>query len=542
MSYQFIVIVLNEERRKHMNNMFKNLYQQNDESLSQMNSQFKDVTFLEASTIENSKEYIDNYPNINNHKFICCANSHILALKYATESNYDFSIILEDDVLFHNNNFLKAIEELIYNWNLYSTHGYNMINIGWIPTMNYSRLSELPTLFPKLTSINNMKLLYSHLFPGTQGYIVKNSTISNYIEYLFQPTFNDLYQKLITHPNIITNCNKYNKNILDIDCFVSIDSYLYFLLSPLTLFPHLVIESSIKSSLGHNNIEHYWNKFYKNFEIEKTNYFSDVYMEPLLISYENDNTNSNTQDFVDTLNCHKWNYHILGNGEKWINFIENKIKSSLNCLKTIHPKQVVVISNARDVVCLRKPSNFINEFKKYDKKIVVSMELFAEGLMDYDPNKSYFQVTWIEKYWKHYNIDHTKIMRKFVNSGLVSGYAEDLITCFQWMIDNDYTDDQKGLGAYMNEFPELFYADIDADILHTMGAFVNAGLREKNIQNQDAVTLLELTGIKSYFIHIPGIGISKGQELAYNEIKKILKSLNQTKLMELYPDDRDLFL
>ena len=534
MSYQFIVIVLNEERRQHMNNMFKHLNRNVNVNVN--------VHFLEASTVENSKEYIGDYSKNENYKFVCCARSHIRALKYATESNYDFSIILEDDVLFYNNNFLNAIEELISNWNLYSTHDYNMISIGWIPTRIYTFFSESPTLFPGLTSISNMRVLHKYLNPGLQGYIVKNSTIVNYIDYLFQPTINELYQKIITHPNIIYNFKQHNRNLLDIENFITIDTYLFFLLKPITLFPHLVIESSLESTLGHTNIEHYWNKLYKNFEIEKTNYFSDAYMEPLLISYCNDHSNSNTKSFMDTLDSHKWNYHILGNGEKWINFVETRVKSYLNCLKKINPKQLVVITDARDVLCVRQFTNFISDFKQYNKKIVVSMELFAEGSMLYDPNKSYYQVTWLENYWKYYNIDYNTIIRKFVNGGLIAGYVEDLINCFQWIIDNNYQDDQKGLGAYMNKFPELFYTDINADILHTSCAFVNGGCIEKNIQNQDSVTLLELTGIKSYFIHIPGLQGSKGQQLVYNEIKKTLNSLNQIKVIELYPKYKDYLL
>jgi len=410
-----------------------------------------------------------------------------------------------------------------------------MISIGWIPVYSYHFFSVLKSKFPALKSIPNMKLNDQYLNPGTQGYIVKNSTMkNNYIEFLFQPTLQEFYEKIITHPDVIKNCKLFNKNIHDIDEFIVIDCYLHYILNPLTLFPPIVIEGSIESSLGHNNIENYWSVFFKNYAIEKTNYFTDEYMEPLLLSYCNDNTHSNTQTFITTLDRHSWNYHILGHGEPWINFVESRMKSYLHCLKGINPKQIVVLSDARDVFCVRNHTHFIRDFKKYNKKIVVSMELFAEGFMTYDPNKSYEQVVWIENYWKMYNIDYSKVIRKFVNGGLICGYVEDLIKCYQWIIDNNYEDDQKGLGAYVNTFPDIIYADINADLLHTSGAFVGAGYIDKDIQNQDSVTFLELTGVKPFFVHIPGLQFISSQRFVYNKIKKTLDSLNQLKKIELF--------
>ena len=271
--------------------------------------------------------------------------------------------------------------------------------------------------------------------------------------------------------------------------------------------------------------------------------YTPEYIEPLVISYCNsdvNNTNANTDNFIRTLKNNDWNYTIIGRGEKWVHFVETRTKSYLRYLKNLNPKQIVVISDARDVFCVRNKHNFIKDFHKYNKKLLVSMELFAEGTMNYEPSKTYFQVTFIENYWKLNNIDHNKIIRKFVNNGLITGYVENLINCFQWIIDNNYTDDQKGLGGYINTFPELFYADINADILHTSGAFVNGGIQDKVIQNEDSVTFLELTGVKSYFIHIPGLHGSKGQKLAYDEINKTLNTLNQVNLSELYPHYKEL--
>jgi hypothetical protein len=267
-------------------------------------------------------------------------------------------------------------------------------------------------------------------------------------------------------------------------------------------------------------------------------------MEPLVISYCNsdkDNTHPNTQNFIRTLENNDWKYNILGRGDIWKGFT-SKIEKYYEFLLTLDPNNIVILSDSRDVFCTKNPSSFINDFKKYNKKIVVSMEIFAEGNITYDVNKEYQQVTWIEEYWKMYNIDYNKINRKFVNSGLIAGYVDELTKFFKWSIDNLYTDDQKALGAYVNQYPELIYADIDAELLHNSGAFICGGVQYRDIQNIDSPTLLELIGNKSYFLHIPGLAISPGQTFAYNNINKILDFMNQTKIIECYPQFKSLIL
>lgn len=260
--------------------------------------------------------------------------------------------------------------------------------------------------------------------------------------------------------------------------------------------------------------------------------------EPLVISYcnsPNNDINKNTQVYIRSLEDNDWKYMIVGAGDAWDGW-KTRMTKYCEVLSTLDPNKIVIMTDARDVFCTRCPAKFLQNFKKYNKKIIVSMELFCEGDTKYDPNKSYWQVTWIENYWKMYNIDHDKIHRKFVNNGLVAGYVGELIKFYTWSIDNGYTDDQKALGAYVNQFPELIYADIDAELLHTSVAFVNAGLSDSAIQNTDSPSLLELAGRKSFFLHIPGLAGSRGQKLAYAGANLALHVVNQKRLVECYPD------
>jgi hypothetical protein len=95
--YQFIIICATEERKQTMEEQFLMLN--------------KDVFkyYLDASLISNSADYLAGYQTDTTDerilKIICCARSHIRALKYASDSRekYDFSIILSPEIEVMNN-------------------------------------------------------------------------------------------------------------------------------------------------------------------------------------------------------------------------------------------------------------------------------------------------------------------------------------------------------------------------------------------------------------------------------------------------------
>jgi hypothetical protein len=273
-------------------------------------------------------------------------------------------------------------------------------------------------------------------------------------------------------------------------------------------------------------------------------------MKPLIISCCNspeNNTHEKTLNFMRTLDENEWNYKIVGRGEIWKGF-RTRMEIYLRSLSELDPTDIVVLSDARDVFCLRNPITFIKDFKKYNKKIICSMEIYAEGSNTYNPirgptgdsNDKYRQVHWIENYWKMYNINHSELDRKFVNAGLIAGYAENLIDFFDWALKNNFTDDQKALGAYIDMKPEIIYCDLNAELLHTSGSYVCGGLQYTDVQSRDTPTLLELSGNKSYFLHVPGN--LPGQLFAYNNINRLLQHHSQTKLIAVYPQYKNCIL
>jgi hypothetical protein len=265
--------------------------------------------------------------------------------------------------------------------------------------------------------------------------------------------------------------------------------------------------------------------------------------KPLVITYCNKYKSEqfeNTVRLTNTLHNNNWDYIVLGDGDKWKGFM-TKITACKNYLQTLHPKKIIAIVDAHDLYCLRNSRSFIDNFKKCKSQMVVSMEHLAEGSIHYDKNKTYVQVTWLEKYFMYHNINYNHFSRKFVNAGLICGYAEDLIHYMQFLFDNNYTDDQKGLGDYMNTYPDKVFADINADLLHTCISMINAGLLSRS-QAMDSPSLDELIGRKSFFLHIPGLHCSKGQKYLYDKVYEIFKIFNNNDIKQLYPQyNVDLF-
>ena len=135
----------------------------------------------------------------------------------------------------------------------------------------------------------------------------------------------------------------------------------------------------------------------------------------------------------------------------------------------------------------------------------------------------FYQGIPLDKYWQYYNKTNDLPIRKYVNAGLIVGRVKNLKNAFKWIIDNNYNDDQLGFANYTNNHPELVHLDCEANILHTSTGFCSGCLYNYDIQSKDTPTFTELFGMSSYFLHIPGANISKGQKYIYDVIYKLLK-------------------
>jgi hypothetical protein len=250
---------------------------------------------------------------------------------------------------------------------------------------------------------------------------------------------------------------------------------------------------------------------------------------PLVVTYCNkykETNYENTRRLVATLKNNNWDHVVLGEGECWENYT-TKVKAYRKYLETLHPDKIVVISDAHDVYCLRNVHYFVEEFRALQKPIVVSMELFAEGRVNYNPTQQYSQVEWLGPYYEHHGMqikpdDHVK---KYVNSGLMCGYAKNLMHLNEWTIQHGFIDDQKATASYANAHPDEVHLDVNANMLHTCTSSVNFGLHAQ-AQHLDSPSFSELFGHSAYFLHIPGLHCGGGQPILYDVVHDVLQKYN----------------
>ena len=252
-------------------------------------------------------------------------------------------------------------------------------------------------------------------------------------------------------------------------------------------------------------------------------------MDPLLITYDNA-PNENSEFFFETCKRNGWNIRHVGLGEKWEGFI-NKINAYKKICYELPPDQIVVISDARDVFCVRPPKAFIEGFLEFKSNIVVSTELFCGGKLDIPESYKCVQCCSLNPYYKSRGM--TPGIRKFINSGLIAGRAKQLGDMWNWILENKFTDDQLGVHHYANTFPDHIMLDLDAILLHSSTFGVNAGIQSIHLQKQDAPTFAEIMGCGAFFLHIPG-NKNKGQAHIYDMVKTTLTKYNSDDLQKLY--------
>lgn len=257
---------------------------------------------------------------------------------------------------------------------------------------------------------------------------------------------------------------------------------------------------------------------------------------PLVVTYCNkfkETNYENTRRLVETLQNNDWDHTVLGSGETWVNYM-TKITAYRRHLETLPPEQVVIISDAHDVYCLRNVHYFMDEFKALNKQLVVSAEFFAEGRINYDPEHEYQQVEWMGPYFEHHGmrVTTTDHVKKYTNSGLICGYARNLLHLLNWMFENGYTDDQKATAAYANAHPDDVHLDMDTRLLHTCTSGVNFGLHAQ-VQCADSPSFGELFGHSAYFLHIPGLHCGGGQTVMYDVVYDFLQKYNSRLAVQL---------
>lgn len=242
---------------------------------------------------------------------------------------------------------------------------------------------------------------------------------------------------------------------------------------------------------------------------------------PIVLSYDNAPT-ENTLFFEDTLKKNKWEYKLIGKGDVWKGW-PTRTRAYKAALDSMYDDQVVVISDARDVICMRSPRAFMEAFAEFGTDIVASSELFCEGREDPDERPEvHTQCMPLRAYWKHRGFE-TPPDRQFINAGLLCGKAKALRAFYAWALEKGFVDDQLALGSYALAYPDRILCDHEAKLLHTTNFGVNAGIQSIKKQARDSPSFAEMYGRGAFFLHIPGC-VNKGQKEVYESVKRLVQS------------------
>jgi hypothetical protein len=192
------------------------------------------------------------------------------AINYAFNySQNEYTIVFEDDVTFYKYNIVEKINELIEKWeNNEKYRQCGVIHIGWIPMKNYSNYITADS-YDKLANYENSNII--NLAPvGAQGYIIKKSMASNKVnEILNSKSYIDLIN--ILQNNVSEYFGNYDIN----NHLLAADVLIPRILTPLVVFPPLVIERNEESTLSHTDTNReYWDYFFKNNENKKNDYLN----------------------------------------------------------------------------------------------------------------------------------------------------------------------------------------------------------------------------------------------------------------------------
>jgi GR25 family glycosyltransferase involved in LPS biosynthesis len=255
MNYQFIVVSVNEQRKKIM-----------EEQFTKLDKKYK-VIFIEGFTPSNSEEYLSDISNDFNKREACCTRSHLKALQIAgNEESLDFSIILEDDVAFHKTQFINVIEEFIKNWEE-KVYPSKMISLGWVPIKNYSEYLNRPSV-GSIKSILGSKIFDIFRAVGLQCYMVRKKD-TKIITDFFLPTYKEIKLKYLD----FVSSNSLNKDAIKHYDVIPADYFINWVLDHKILFPPIAMEKVMESTISNSTKNYYHNIFFEGYENIKDDYF-----------------------------------------------------------------------------------------------------------------------------------------------------------------------------------------------------------------------------------------------------------------------------
>lgn len=187
-------------------------------------------------------------------------------------------------------------------------------------------------------------------------------------------------------------------------------------------------------------------------------------------------------NLVNSLEQYGYSYKIVGMNINWDNFM-TKIKECLKYIRTLDPNKIVVVVDAYDVLAVRPVSEFISQFKSFNRNLVLGMEscCFSNCTKLNNPPSS--------KY-------------KYVNGGFYAGYCHAVIHMYEYILRLGITDDQIGIGKYVNAYSQRVALDFNTKLVFNVTAY---DVNELKYDSNEKLFYNSITKNKPFFIHMPGI-------------------------------------
>lgn len=182
-------------------------------------------------------------------------------------------------------------------------------------------------------------------------------------------------------------------------------------------------------------------------------------MDLLILSYAN-KENINSLNYSTSLKKYKYDYKIIGNGDKWVNFM-TKIISLYNYLINMKENyDLVCVTDCYDVLCCGSKLKLIEKFKTFNKDIVFSAE----------SNCAKDKCIYLNNYYQ--NKYDENIIYPYLNAGFYIGKRNKIIELLKFLVDTNnktgIVDDQLLCCMYVQEFPHTVALDNECKLMGTI--------------------------------------------------------------------------
>jgi len=207
-----------------------------------------------------------------------------------------------------------------------------------------------------------------------------------------------------------------------------------------------------------------------------------------IVLFANDPEETMLNNFIKSLKKYNYDYNVVGLGQKWLGFM-TKINGYYEYAKSAHPDQLIVITDAYDVMANGPPHELIKSYKEYNKPLVVGCETYCGA-----------NCIPITNWWNERSQEKQGKL-KYVNSGFFMARANYLVKVLSFMLSLGITDDQEALCIYVNKYPEDVALDTNTKLVSNITPF---DFKYLDYDKENERVFNKLTNNHSAFIHTPG--------------------------------------